>query len=186
MSDGPVLSRRTPAEPLVVSAIALQDGWFTGFVDGLSGDGHQWIDLMVGGAVAGRAELTPDPDAPGTGRHELAAAVPTSCLSDGISTVVFHLQPDKVVLASYPIRSGDQLAGDLAADLAVLRGEVAALKQAFMAEALFDKIPAIERPLIVAEAVDAVMRRLDADDDAAETAASRPAPVKTRLLERAG
>ncbi len=55
---------------------------------------------------------------------------------------------------------------DLIAELDALRAELDALKRAFMAEALTQKLSQADRPLIVAEAVEAATRAMALNVDA--------------------
>ncbi|MEM7189741.1 MAG: hypothetical protein AAF439_09025 [Pseudomonadota bacterium] len=144
-----------PAPTTFRTVITLRDGQFSGHLTGAHLPAGASIELLVDGAVVGQAE----PAIEGDGAA-FTSAMPAECLSDGVSTVVFRLQPDNAILASYPIRAGANLAGDVVAELAVMRGEFLALKRAFMAEALHESLKAVERPLIVAEAVEAAVRQV--------------------------
>lgn len=88
------------------------------------------------------------------GSFIIQATVPPIALSDGVIVLTLRDSATDIPLASYPIRAGGDVDRDLAADLALLRAEVAALKLAFLTEANTAKLRAVERPLIVAEAVE--------------------------------
>ena len=108
------------------------------------------IEFCVDGDVIGKAEVS----AKGEG-FEISAKLPAEVLSDGVTTVVFRRCSDHSVLGAYPIRAGESLNADVVTDLAVLRAEFDALKAAFLADAHDPKLRAVERDIIVAEAIEA-------------------------------
>lgn len=110
------------------------------------------IEICVDGDVVGRADVQADADG-----FAVAAALPAEAQRDGMSSVVFRSASDQAILATYPLRAGRALEGDIAADLATLKAELQALKAAFLAEAHTPKLRAVERDLIIAEAVDAAL-----------------------------
>ena len=110
------------------------------------------INICVGGEVIGNAETTQNDDG-----FAVTAPIPAEALADGVTTIVFRLSTDQSVLGSYPIRAGSALDGDVVTDIAVLKTEVDALKAAFLAEAHSPKLRAVERDLIIAEAVEAAL-----------------------------
>jgi hypothetical protein len=57
--------------------------------------------------------------------------------------------------------SADRADQDLVVEVQALRAELDALKRAFMTEALDQKLSAAERPLIIAEAVEATLESID-------------------------
>lgn len=69
--------------------------------------------------------------------------------------------------------SSNKSGRDLAAEIDALRAELDALKRAFMTETLDRKLSASERPLIVAEAVEAMSA-------STETATTSPKPPTSK------
>jgi len=148
----------TGAQPVSLAGLALARGTFSATVTGIGpGEVLPAIDLVVDGAAVGQARLAHD----GAGTAGLTARLPREALSDGNVIVVFRDRATGGILARYPLGAGRVPEGDLAAEIGMLRAEFEALKRAFMAEALHDRITRAERPVIVAEAVAAVMAELE-------------------------
>ncbi|MEM7056674.1 MAG: hypothetical protein AAF557_03735 [Pseudomonadota bacterium] len=110
------------------------------------------VEICVNGEVVGRADIQTGPSG-----FKVSAPLPAEALGDGVTTVVFRLVNDKSVLGRYPVLAGSALDGDIVADVARLKAEVEALKAAFLAEAHTPKLRAVERDLIVAEAVESAL-----------------------------
>ncbi len=110
------------------------------------------IEVCVDGEAVGRADVQAESDG-----FSVSAPLPTVALRDGLTAVVFRTVSDRAVLGTYPLRAGQALDGDIAADLAMLKDELQALKSAFLADAHVPKLRAVERDLIIAEAVDAAL-----------------------------
>lgn len=113
------------------------------------------IELCVDGDVIGEAEVTPQ-----TIGYVVTAKLPSSVLNEGVTTIVFRMASNGAVLASYRMRAGAALDVDVVAELAALRAELDALKAAFLSESHDVKLRAVERDLIVAEAVEIATKTL--------------------------
>ena len=110
------------------------------------------IDVCVDGVVIGAADLSHD----GEG-FLLTATLTPDAISDGVTTILFRVRGKQAILGTYPIRAGAALDADVVTDVATLRAELDALKAAFMEDAHDTKLRAVERDLIIAEAVEAAM-----------------------------
>lgn len=154
----------------VLSDLSLAGGRFRAVLTGPGAPGP--VDLCVDGVVAVRVE----PVAEGDGRFRLDAPMPEAAVRDGLSAVVFVRAEAGEILATYPLSAGKPLDGDVRAELAALQAELAALKRAFMADGHDRKLRAAERPLIVAEAVEAAEAALRRQIDA-PTEMPEPAPT---------
>lgn len=138
----------------VLSGLTLTDGVFTATLS--EGPERPVIDATIDGRTVGTATLKPR----GDGRLEMRAPLPRQCLCDGDSVVVFRDRTSGTGLARYLVSSGDPRLGNLQAELAALRAEFSALKRAFLAEAWHEKLHKVDRPVIVAEVLEAVERHL--------------------------
>lgn len=107
------------------------------------------VQIYIDGDVVGQADVTPQADG-----FLMSAQLPPEAINEGTTTVVFRSGVS--ILGAYPIRAGVALEADVVGDLALLRAEFEALKAAFMADAHDPKLRAVERDLIIAEAVEAV------------------------------
>ncbi len=139
-------------EPQVpaISALHLNDGVFEAIVT-VAGQAPK-IDLITGAGVIKPAALRPNDD----GTWSLSVKVPGDALSDGTLAIVFVARDTSHQLASYVIRAGHPEHDNLADQVAVLRAEFDALKRAFLDEAWHEKMRKSERPVIVAEILEAI------------------------------
>lgn len=108
------------------------------------------IEVCVDGTAVGHADVATDGE-----DFVVSASLPAEALREGMTSVVLRMRSDQTVLGSYPMRAGRALDGDIVADLATLKAELQALKDAFLMDAHIPKLRAVERDLIIAEAVDA-------------------------------
>jgi len=158
------------------------DGW-TVTITGLSeGRLHAVMDRTDGAsdaapalvlAVDGRPMADAVPEQAGAGEIAVSAALPAQALGDGVTVLVLQDRATGAPLASYPVRAGGSVYVDLAAELALLRAEVAALKRAFMMDASTPKLRAVERALIVEEAAERALAAMK--DGIAAAAEQSPA-----------
>ncbi|WP_300444381.1 hypothetical protein [uncultured Mameliella sp.] len=65
------------------------------------------------------------------GRWVVEVPVPVEALGDGVSTVLIRDARDDTVLDSFTLIAGEALAGDIRAEVALLRAELDLLKRAF-------------------------------------------------------
>ena len=142
----------------VLSGLTLADGVVDAHLADAGPDPA--VDLVVDGRAVAAARLTPDP----AGGWRVAARLPRDCVREGTVAVVFADRATGAQLGVYVLRAGAGVEGDLAAEVAMLRAELDALKRAFLAEAWQEKLRSTERPVIVAEVLEAVERYLEARD----------------------
>lgn len=68
----------------------------------------------------------------GTAGHwTLRVPIPPEVIADGVQTFLIHDRRAGTVLESFALMSGDALAHDIRAEMALLRGELDMLKRAF-------------------------------------------------------
>ena len=116
------------------------------------------LELRLGGVrVATAMAVAADP-----GWTSVTFAVPPAALTDGAAFLDLHALPQGEHLARYTLFCGAALPDDAASALALLQEEVQSLKRAFMAEAASRKLTMAERPLLIAEAVEAALAEIEA------------------------
>lgn len=108
------------------------------------------VQLCIDGETISEAEVTPHSD-----KFTLSAELPAAAINEGVTTVVFRA--GTTILGAYPIKAGAALDADVVGDLAMLRAEFEALKAAFMADVHDPKLRVVERDVIIAEAVEAIV-----------------------------
>lgn len=145
---------RTARTAPVLTGLTLFDGVFSAMIGGSAREPA--VDLVVDGAVVASARA----EAAGDDAWRIEARLPRQCLRDGVTAVIFVDRPSHAQLAAHVVRAGPEPEEDLVAEIAVLRAELDALKRAFLGEAWHEKLRAAERPVIVAEVLEAVERHL--------------------------
>lgn len=129
------------------------------FPDGSVPPGAE-VELRLGGVPVAKARL---PDT-GDGPAQLSFALPEAAQNDGVSLLDLHALPDGSHLARYTLFCGAAVPEDFTTALALLQAEVQTLKRAFMADAAVPKLTLVERPLLIAEAVEQSLAALATPD----------------------
>lgn len=87
------------------------------------------VEVLTGGRAVEGVEVRPLPD----GRLALRVPIPAWALNEGVQ--VFLVQAGGAVLGQFTLIAGEAAAGDIRAELALLRAELDLLKRAFQRHA---------------------------------------------------
>lgn len=135
--------------------LVLEDGQFSASLHAsMSEVDPPVLELVVDGLAIGTANL----DRIDMNSFAVTADLPQEALQDGVRTVVFRIAGQVHAVASYVLRAGAALDGDVVAELSDLRAELDALKRAFMLDARDEKLRKADRHVLVAEVVDRVLK----------------------------
>lgn len=87
------------------------------------------LELRFLNSIPGKITLTPDPKLKKT--WTVSAEIPAASISEGVQTYILSDKESGKTLDSFAIIAGSPLQEDLRAEIALLRGELDILKQAF-------------------------------------------------------
>jgi hypothetical protein len=104
----------------------LAAGVWEGLISAPEGTTPELVASHLGTAIEGVA-LAPL----SSGQWSVRVPVPAAAISDGVQTVVIADAASGEMLASFTLVAGEALAGDLRAEISLLRAELDILKRAF-------------------------------------------------------
>ena len=110
-------------------AVAIQSGVWHGRVLGAPGGPAPRLSAWHQDTELAGPDIVPARSGP-PGVWEVRLAIPADLLSDGVQTVVIADAETGAALESFTLVAGDPLAGDLRAEIDLLRAEVDMLKRA--------------------------------------------------------